>query len=76
MNTPLGVQGEAHQARRDKQEAAFRRLYGADTASTPEAKRKASKAATSRTKFLDAAKARIAKANALLQSSGRAPAFA
>lgn len=76
MNTPLGVQGEAHQKRRDKQEAAFRRTYGADTASTPEAKRSASRAATSRAKFIETAKARIAKANDLLKASGRTPAFA
>lgn len=76
MNTPLGVQGAAHQKRRDQQEAAFRKLYGADTASTTIAKVRATKMVSAAITGIKERAARVKAVNDILRASGRSATFA
>lgn len=76
MNTPLGPQGAAHQARRDKHERIFQERYG-NTASAPiekkiEANRKAKQAKDFFAKRIEAVK----QAGRILAASGRSNSFA
>lgn len=76
MNTPLGVQGKAHQARRDRHEAIFNKTYGIETAKTPEAKAAAASKGHQRFKFIEARQKSAAAAAKLIGASGRlAPSF-
>jgi hypothetical protein len=75
MNTPLGAYAQSKQDERDAQEAAFRRQYGVDTATTPERKVRAVKAVASRIKHLADCKRRVEFAKSILGASGRTPAF-
>ena len=76
MNTPLGVQGAAHQARRDKQEAAFRKQYRLDDKSGTEQPLWKRKAVHQKVKQADERKSIIDRVNGILSSSGRSPSFA
>jgi len=76
MNTPLGVQGAAHQARRDKQEAAFRKQYGLDDKSGIEQPIWKRKAVHQKIKQADERNSIIKRVNSILGSSGRSPSFA
>jgi len=76
MNTPLGVQGLKHQQQRDKHEATFRRRYGVDTASSPEARVKATKAVQEGMKEVSRISAAKDRINKIFTASGRNPVFA
>lgn len=76
MNTPLGPQGAAHQARRDKHERIFQERYG-NTATAPIEKKisantKANQAKAFIAKRLDGVK----QAGRILAASGRSNSFA
>ena len=76
MNTPLGVQGKAHQDRRDRHEKRFNETYGIKSAATPEAKASCASKGSNRLKFIEERQKAARRASRVLEASGRNPAFA
>lgn len=71
MNTPLGVQGLAHQKRRDEHERHFAKIYGLDKADTPAASAKAFGKARQRIDYIKSLQDRASKARQLIAAGGR-----
>lgn len=70
MNTPLGVQGLAHQKRRDEHERHFAKTYGLDKAETPADSAEAFGKARQRINFIKSRQAGATKARQLITAGG------